>query len=134
MYSSATSSSTFLPSTSTSKASYKAKPVNVFSNDGSFLERFQRGKQEEDDRRKAEDALAKKRQFADRFKNRGKRPSPPDSSPAVTNTDDVDPNPAKKPKLEDATSNSKYRHEVRDQTSRILKNTGTGTGVHALVK
>ena len=41
---SAASSSTSLPSTA-SKAPSKSKPVNVFTNDGSFLERFQRGKQ-----------------------------------------------------------------------------------------
>ncbi|KAG9316010.1 hypothetical protein JVU11DRAFT_3671 [Chiua virens] len=81
----------------TSKAPSKLKPVNVFSNDGSFLERFQRSQQEEEDRRKAEEALAKKKQFSDRFKNRGKRPPPPDSSPAVTSTD-FDANPAKKPR------------------------------------
>jgi hypothetical protein len=41
---SAASSSTSLPSTA-SKVPSKSKPVNVFSNDGSFLERFQRSTQ-----------------------------------------------------------------------------------------
>ncbi|KAN0074638.1 hypothetical protein V8E55_011687 [Tylopilus felleus] len=126
---SASSSSTSLPST-TSKAPAKPKPVNVFSNDGSFLERFQRSKQEEEDKRKAEEALAKKRQFADRFKTRGKRPPPPDSPHAVTSTD-LDPTPAKKARLGDVPS-SEYQKEVRDQAGRILKD--TGTGVRPLVK
>ncbi|KAG2337050.1 hypothetical protein BDR05DRAFT_805332 [Suillus weaverae] len=52
------SSSTSLPGTS-SKVPPKPKPVNVFSNDGSFLERFQRSKKEKEDKRKAEEALAR---------------------------------------------------------------------------
>ncbi|KAI9568520.1 hypothetical protein HD554DRAFT_2172308 [Boletus coccyginus] len=51
------SSSTSL--STTAKAPSKPKPVNVFSNDGSFLERFQRSRQEDDDKRKAEEALAR---------------------------------------------------------------------------
>ncbi|KAG8214377.1 hypothetical protein J3R82DRAFT_9369 [Butyriboletus roseoflavus] len=112
------------PST-TSKAPSKPKPVNVFSDDGSFLERFQRTQQEEEDRRKAEEALVKKKQFADRFKNRGKRPPPPDSSPAVTSTD-LGPNPIKKPKLDAVPQNSEYQTEVHAHAGRILKRTGTG--------
>ncbi|KAG6376876.1 hypothetical protein JVT61DRAFT_902 [Boletus reticuloceps] len=126
------SSSTSLPSTSTSKSSSKPKPVNVFSNDGSFLERFQRSKQEEEDKQKVEEALAKKKQFADRFKNRGKRP--PDSPSTVTSID-LDPNPVKKPKLDDVppqASDSAYQKQVRDQQGRILRD--TGTGVRPLVK
>ncbi|KAH0826162.1 hypothetical protein J3R83DRAFT_5582, partial [Lanmaoa asiatica] len=128
-----TTSSTSLPS-ATSKAPSKSKPINVFSNDGSFLERFQRSKQ---------------KQFADRFvrrlvqspsisishsshtqKTRGKHPPPPDSSSAVTSTD-LDPNPAKKPKLDDPPQ-SKYQQKLRDHAGHILKD--TGTGVRPLVK
>ncbi|KAF8443192.1 hypothetical protein L210DRAFT_3396560 [Boletus edulis BED1] len=127
-YASAASSSTSLPSTSTSKSSSKQKPVNVFSNDGSFLERFQRSKQEEEDKQKVDEALAKKKQFADRFKNRGKRP--PDSPSTVTSID-LDPNPVKKPKLDDVPSPA-YQKQVRDQQGRILRD--TGTGVRPLVK
>ncbi|KAL4073316.1 hypothetical protein V8B97DRAFT_2016877 [Scleroderma yunnanense] len=116
------------PSTTTTTAAAskpappKQKPVNVFSNDGSFLERFQRPKKEDEEKRKTEEALTRKRQFADRFvsyflqtprdarltrtlyaqKNRGKRHlPPPDTSPAVT-TIDAQESPAKKPKLDEA--------------------------------
>ncbi|KAG1860174.1 hypothetical protein DFJ58DRAFT_279852 [Suillus subalutaceus] len=94
----ATSSSTPPPGTSSSKVPPKPKPVNVFSNDGSFLERFQRSKKEEEDKRKAEEALARKRQFDDRFRKRGKRPQP-DSSSTVTQG-----KPAKKVKVDGASS------------------------------
>ncbi|KIL00197.1 hypothetical protein PAXRUDRAFT_821897 [Paxillus rubicundulus Ve08.2h10] len=124
----ATSSSTSLPSTN-SKAPPKPKPVNVFSNDGSFLERFQRTKKEEEDKRKAEEALEKKRQFADRFKSRGKRP-PPASSPAVTSPDPQE-SPAKKVKVDDS-SLTNYKKEVRDYAGHSLRD--TGTGVRPLVK
>ncbi|KIJ64570.1 hypothetical protein HYDPIDRAFT_154231 [Hydnomerulius pinastri MD-312] len=124
----ATSSLTSLPSTS-SKVPPKPKPVNVFSNDGSFLERLQRNKKEEEDKRKAEEALAKKRHFVERFRNRGKRP-PPDSSPAVTSTDSQE-SPAKKAKVDNAPLTD-YQKEVRDYAGRSLKD--TGTGVRPLVK
>ncbi|KAG2092275.1 hypothetical protein BD769DRAFT_1522355, partial [Suillus cothurnatus] len=92
-----TASSSSVPPGTSSKVPPKPKPVNVFSNDGSFLERFQRSKKEEEDKRKAEEALARKRQFDDRFvsitsaisfynqpdSKRGKRPQP-DSSSTVT--------------------------------------------------
>ncbi|KAG2125301.1 hypothetical protein BD769DRAFT_1466032, partial [Suillus cothurnatus] len=99
-----TASSSSVPPGTSSKVPPKPKPVNVFSNDGSFLERFQRSKKEEEDKRKAEEALARKRQFDDRFvsitsaisfyisltrtlgnfqRKRGKRPQP-DSSSTVT--------------------------------------------------
>ncbi|KAG2146830.1 hypothetical protein DEU56DRAFT_753694 [Suillus clintonianus] len=59
----ATSFLTSLPGP-TSKVSPKQKPVNVFSDDGSFLERFQRSKKEGEDKRRAEEALARQ---VDRF-------------------------------------------------------------------
>jgi len=98
----------------------KSKPVNVFSNDGSFLERFQRSKQEEQDRHKAEETFTKKKHFADRFKNRGKRPPPPDSSPAVTSTD----NPSKKAKLDDGGPRGGGRQKYA-LGNRVLKDTAT---------
>ncbi|KAG1858657.1 hypothetical protein C8R48DRAFT_264282 [Suillus tomentosus] len=73
---------TATPCTS-SKVPPKPKPVNVFSNDGSFLERFQRSRKEEEDKRKAEEALARQRQFDERFRKRGKRQQP-DTSSIVT--------------------------------------------------
>ncbi|KAG2138575.1 uncharacterized protein EDB93DRAFT_1330417 [Suillus bovinus] len=67
------------PGTS-SKVPPKPKPVNVFSNDGSFLERFQRSRKDEEDKRKAQEALARKKQFDDRFRKRGKRQQPDTAS------------------------------------------------------
>ncbi|KAJ8582313.1 hypothetical protein M405DRAFT_572737 [Rhizopogon salebrosus TDB-379] len=91
---------TSLPSTVVSKVPLKPKPVNVFSNDGSFPERFQRKKKEEN-KQKAEEALARKRQFDERFRKRGKRRQP-DTSSAATPTE-IHVRPAKKVKV-DATS------------------------------
>ncbi|KAG2070266.1 hypothetical protein BDR04DRAFT_607282 [Suillus decipiens] len=91
----ATFSSTSLPGTS-SKVPPKPKPVNVFSNDGSFLERFQRNKKEEENKRKAEEALARKKQFDDRFRKRGKRHQPDTSST------DTKGKPTKKVKVDGA--------------------------------
>ncbi|KAF9222966.1 hypothetical protein BS17DRAFT_782885 [Gyrodon lividus] len=126
----ATSSSTSLPSMGSKvQVSPKPKPVNVFSNDGSFLERFQRTKKEEEDKRNAEEALARKKQFADRFKSRGKRP-PLESSPATTSTD-FQESPAKKVKVDDP-SLTNYQKVVRDYAGHNLKD--AGTGVRPLVK
>ncbi|KAI6098193.1 hypothetical protein F5141DRAFT_1147172 [Pisolithus sp. B1] len=127
-------SSISLPSTTTKvPVPPKQKPVNVFSNDGSFLERFQRNKRvEEEEKRKAELALARKRQFADRFKNRGKRHfPPPDTSSAVGTTDEQE-NPAKKPKFDGTSLLTDYRKEVRKQDGKVLKD--VGTGVRPLIK
>ncbi|TRM60571.1 hypothetical protein BD626DRAFT_504513, partial [Schizophyllum amplum] len=74
----------------------KPKPVNVFSNDGSFLERIQRSRREEEDKRKAQEAFDVKVHFDDRFKRRGKRPAP-DPARAQSPTDP----PAKKPRADD---------------------------------
>ncbi|KAM6494510.1 hypothetical protein JOM56_010871 [Amanita muscaria] len=55
----------------------KPKPFNVFTNDGSFLERFQQSKKEEEEkRRKEEDIINRKKDFESRFRNRGKRARP----------------------------------------------------------
>ncbi|KAG2038172.1 hypothetical protein BDR03DRAFT_862403, partial [Suillus americanus] len=102
-----TSSSTFPPGTSSSKIPPRPKPVNVFSNDGSFLERFQRSKKEQEDKRKAEEALARKRQFDNRFRKRGKRPQP-DSSSTVTQG-----KPTKKVKV-DGASSCEYAFSIND--------------------
>ncbi|KAI0754798.1 hypothetical protein C8Q80DRAFT_1141170 [Daedaleopsis nitida] len=103
----------------------KTKPVNVFSNDGSFLERFQRLKKEEDEKKKQEDTLAKKREFDSRFKNRGKRRSP--DAPSSTTTTE---NPAKKPKVEEPMN--QYQKELQNYADRSLKD--SGIGVRPLVK
>ncbi|KAI6123806.1 hypothetical protein EDD16DRAFT_1564659 [Pisolithus croceorrhizus] len=129
-----TSSSISLPSTTTKvPVPPKQKPVNVFSNDGSFLERFQRNKRvEEEEKRKAELALARKRQFADRFKNRGKRHFPPPDTPSAVGTTDEQENPAKKPKFDGTSLLTDYRKEVRKQDGKVLKD--VGTGVRPLIK
>ncbi|PIL22721.1 hypothetical protein GSI_15414 [Ganoderma sinense ZZ0214-1] len=106
-------------------AAPKPKPVNVFSNDGSFLERFQRLKKEEDEKKKTEETIVKKREFDNRFKNRGKRRSPDDSSstPAAEN-------PTKKAKTEEPLN--QYQKEVQNYADRSLKD--SGIGVRPLVK
>ncbi|KAI9066818.1 hypothetical protein FKP32DRAFT_1589250 [Trametes sanguinea] len=103
----------------------KPKPVNIFSNDGSFLERFQRIKQEEDERKKQEEILRKKREFDNRFKTRGKRRSPDPSS-----SNDTTENPAKKPKVDE--SLTQYQKELQNYADKSLKD--GGAGVRPLVK
>ncbi|GBC42393.1 hypothetical protein RIR_jg9963.t1 [Rhizophagus irregularis DAOM 181602=DAOM 197198] len=51
--------------------------INIFSNDGSFLDRFKKMKAEEDEKKKQLEALERKKAFEDRIKNRGKRKSQP---------------------------------------------------------
>jgi len=103
----------------------KPKPANVFSNDGSFLERFQRIKKDEEEKKKQEDILAKKRHFDERFKNRGKRPPPdaPSSNP-------ITEPPVKKTKVEKPMT--QYEKEVKSYAGRSLKD--DGIGVRPLVK
>ncbi|KAI6044905.1 hypothetical protein EDC04DRAFT_274198 [Pisolithus marmoratus] len=121
-----TSSFISLPCTTTKAPAVppKQKPVNVFSNDGSFLERFQRNRREDEEKRKAELALARKRQFADRFRNRGKRHLPPPDTSLTVTTTDAQESPAKKPKLDGTLVN--YQKDVHSQDGRILKDAGTG--------
>jgi len=102
--------------------SSKPKP-NIFTNDGSFLERFQRSKKEEDEKKKHDEAIARKRAFDDRFKNRGKRKAPsPSAEPA-----DPAPPPNKKSK-----ALTQYEKEVKSYEGRSLKD--QGIGVRPLVK
>ncbi|BGP56248.1 hypothetical protein JCM8202_001431 [Rhodotorula sphaerocarpa] len=53
------------------------KPKNLFSNDGSFLERFKKNAvpTADQEKREREEALARKKALEDRFKKRGKRSS-----------------------------------------------------------
>ncbi|GAA5929105.1 uncharacterized protein JCM15063_004052 [Sporobolomyces koalae] len=98
-------------------ATAPAKPANVFSNDGSFLERFKKSAttpvdQEKEEREKA---LARKKAMEDRFKRRGKRPS----------TADVDAESNKKSKAaEDDSTLTAYQKEVKRLASRSLKDEG----------
>ncbi|KZT09199.1 uncharacterized protein LAESUDRAFT_722924 [Laetiporus sulphureus 93-53] len=103
----------------------KPKPTNIFSNDGSFLERFQRLKKDEEEKKEQEDTVARKRTFDERFKKRGKRP-PPD---AQNSTPATEP-PVKKSKVD--TPMTQYEKEVKSYAGRSLKD--DGIGVRPLVK
>ncbi|KII86839.1 hypothetical protein PLICRDRAFT_55735 [Plicaturopsis crispa FD-325 SS-3] len=103
----------------------KPKPTNVFSNDGSFLERIQRSQRAEEEDKKDADALAKKRDFDNRFKNRGKRP-PPDASNEIVPPEDP---PAKKTKTDKPLTD--YEKQVKSY-GRSLKD--DGMGIRPLVK
>ncbi|EPT05366.1 hypothetical protein FOMPIDRAFT_1111856 [Fomitopsis schrenkii] len=110
----------------------KPKPVNVFSNDGSFLERFQHIKKvsvtdlqrDEGEKKKQEEILERKRHFDERFKRRGKRPSPD-----ATHSEPVTEPASKKQKV-DAPLNQ-YEKEVKSYTASLKD---VGTGVRPLVK
>jgi len=106
----------------------KSKPTNVFSNDGSFLERFQRNKREEEEKKKQEDALVRKRDFDSRFKKRGKRPAPSDSPNSAATV--VEDPPAKKSKSDKPLT--EYEKEVKNYAGHSLKD--DGIGVRPLVK
>ncbi|GAA5876273.1 hypothetical protein JCM16303_007078 [Sporobolomyces ruberrimus] len=95
-----------------------AKPANVFSNDGSFLERFKKSAAPPVDQEKQEreKALARKKAMEERFKKRGKR------SAATTSTDES-PN-SKKPKTSGDENLTEYQKAVRDLNSRSLKDEG----------
>ncbi|KZT19983.1 hypothetical protein NEOLEDRAFT_1076638 [Neolentinus lepideus HHB14362 ss-1] len=104
----------------------KAKPANVFSNDGSFLERFQRIKREEEEKKKQEEALAKKRNFDDRFRKRGKRATPESSVPAESTVDE----PVAKKAKSDSTL-TEYERQVKSYGTSLKD---IGIGVRPLVK
>ncbi|KAH9841706.1 uncharacterized protein C8Q71DRAFT_738355 [Rhodofomes roseus] len=102
----------------------KPKAVNVFSNDGSFLERFQRIKKDEEEQKQQEEILAKKRNFDERFKRRGKRPSPD-----ATNSEPATEPAAKKPKVDEP--RNQYEKEVKSYAASLKDN---GAGIRPLVK
>ncbi|KIJ57126.1 hypothetical protein M422DRAFT_40646 [Sphaerobolus stellatus SS14] len=120
------SSSTSLSSHGSKSPEYRRRPVNVFSNDGSFLQRFQRIKKEEEDKKKAEDAANRKRHFEDRFRKRGKRPA---SEADVTEGSETVP--PKKVKANEQSSMSQYQKELKSYNSSLKDN---GNGVRPLVK
>ncbi|MBW0533835.1 hypothetical protein O181_073550 [Austropuccinia psidii MF-1] len=98
----------------------KAKAMNVFTSDGSFLERFKKMKEEEVEKKKQADALARKQAFEQRIKNRGKRTADTNNS-GQTN---------KKSKTEE--EENAYLKEVRKLQGHSLRD--EGAGVRALVK
>ncbi|KAI0916963.1 hypothetical protein AcW1_007719 [Taiwanofungus camphoratus] len=114
-----------IPSVPKPNAPPKFKPTNVFSNDGSFLERFQRIKKDEEEKKKQEEILAKKRTFDERFKNRGKRPLPD-----AANSESATEPSSKKTKIEKPMT--QYEKEVKSYAGRSLKD--DGIGVRPLVK
>ncbi|KJA14490.1 hypothetical protein HYPSUDRAFT_49117 [Hypholoma sublateritium FD-334 SS-4] len=89
-------------SSSTSK-----KPANVFSADGTFLDR------DEDDRKRQLEILERKKTFADRFKKRGKRvlsvPEPSLDADPQDNTSDVECSTKKKRRISDVDSTAELR-------------------------
>ncbi|KAK4701047.1 hypothetical protein P7C70_g5188, partial [Phenoliferia sp. Uapishka_3] len=91
------------------------KPVNVFSNDGSFLERFKKTSVEEQLKKSQDEALARKKALDDRIKNRGKRPAP--------STADGE---AAKKKVATETVDSAYKRQVEKLSGHNLKDEGVG--------
>ncbi|KAG9121994.1 hypothetical protein FRC07_001803, partial [Ceratobasidium sp. 392] len=104
------------PNAATSKAS---KPVNVFSNDGSFLEQFKRSKQIESEKKQNDESAIKKRAFADRFKSRGKRLPPQED---ISTEEDKG---STKAKVECEKELSQYEKEVKQYQGHSLKDDGT---------
>ncbi|EGF99301.1 uncharacterized protein MELLADRAFT_68691 [Melampsora larici-populina 98AG31] len=83
------------------------------TNDGSFLERFKKMKEEEVEKKKQEDALQRKQAFEQRIKNRGKRSADSDEKSS-----------SKKPKPED--EDNAYLREVRKLQGHSLRDEGAG--------
>ncbi|KAG0142320.1 hypothetical protein CROQUDRAFT_135656 [Cronartium quercuum f. sp. fusiforme G11] len=121
-----TTSTTINPATKkkeiTAVQAAKAKAMNVFTNDGSFLERFKKMKEEEVEKKKQEDALVRKQAFEQRIKNRGKRNVNETDESTTTN---------KKLKSNESEDNA-YLREVRKLQGHSLRD--EGAGVRALVK
>ncbi|KAG6835917.1 hypothetical protein H0H93_013377 [Arthromyces matolae] len=91
------------------------KPVNVFTNDGSFLERVQRSK-------KLTAWIFRKKHFDDRFRNRGKRRAQPE-----VGTEEPS---AKKPKPSDASTEAEYGKQLRSLEHRDgMKDSGSGSSM-----
>ncbi|KAI8456238.1 hypothetical protein BY996DRAFT_6430843 [Phakopsora pachyrhizi] len=102
----------------------KAKAMNT--NDGSFLERFKKMKEEEVEKKKQREALARKQAFEQRIKNRGKRSV--EKTEVESSSSASQPN--KKSKTED--EENAYLREVRKLQGHSLRD--EGAGVRALVK
>ncbi|BGP25255.1 hypothetical protein JCM10295v2_004178 [Rhodotorula toruloides] len=101
-----------------------AKPRNLFSNDGSFLERFKKNTvpTADQEKKEREEILARKKALEERFKKRGKR-----------HADSTANAPAgKKKKKDDEEGLTEYQKEVRRLEARTLKD--EGYGARALLK
>ncbi|CAG8601245.1 9611_t:CDS:2 [Paraglomus occultum] len=114
-------------STTTKNVPSSTPAINIFSNDGSFLERFKRMKAEEDEKKKQLEALDRKKAFEDRIKNRGKRKLSATESPGLdVSTDGV--SEAKRPHLEKSTATetldpnaNAYLKEMQKYNERLCK-------------
>ncbi|GAA5962449.1 hypothetical protein JCM3765_004300 [Sporobolomyces pararoseus] len=113
-------SSTSIVSKSKGPATAPQKPANVFSNDGSFLERFKKSTAPPVDleKQEREKALARKKAMEDRFKKRGKR------SATTASTDDASPNSKKQKSENDDANLTAYQKEVKRLNARSLKDEG----------
>ncbi|KAF8963014.1 hypothetical protein BDZ97DRAFT_1822612 [Flammula alnicola] len=99
--------------------------------------------QEEEDKKKTQEALERKKHFADRFKTRGKRPPPPSESPtSAAANPEIEGSPKKKRKLsssnvketkelEDTSAQAEYHRAVESYPSSLQD---TGTGVRPFIK
>ncbi|GAA5896409.1 hypothetical protein JCM6882_001006 [Rhodosporidiobolus microsporus] len=97
------------------KAPPPPKPVNIFSSDGSFLERMKANKgisTADTEKEEREKALARKKAMENRFKKRGKR--------TAEATDDG----ANKKKKDDMAGLTEYEKEVKRLEARTLKDDG----------
>ncbi|KAG0654290.1 hypothetical protein C6P46_001810 [Rhodotorula mucilaginosa] len=124
-------------------AAASAKPKNLFTNDGSFLERFKKNAVPTPDQEKKEreEALARKKALEERFKRRGKRPSSASASTSPTDGATASPSPtddtsssssSKRRRTEDGSGSgggerplTEYEKEVRKLESRLLKDEGS---------
>ncbi|BGP00123.1 hypothetical protein RTBOTA2_003682 [Rhodotorula toruloides] len=99
------------------------KPRNLFSNDGSFLERFKKNAvpTADQEKKEREEVLARKKALEERFKKRGKR-----------HADSTADAPAGKKKKDDEEGLTEYQKEVRRLEARTLKDEGYGS--RALLK
>lgn len=118
-----------------------AKKINTFSNDGSFLARFQQLKADDKGSPSAESAVERKKIMEDRFRNRGKKRSsggsaePHQASPEARSSSAVqeeDPTSTKRQRDTKPNEDSEYLREVRNLEKSSLKD--SGAGVRALVK
>ncbi|KDR83078.1 hypothetical protein GALMADRAFT_238889, partial [Galerina marginata CBS 339.88] len=82
--------------------------------------------------KKEQDALERKKNFGNRFRNRGKRPHPPQSPPSNSDTTpETEEAPKKKKKVsdepakEDNSSQAEY-HKAMNSYPTSLKDHGTG--------
>ncbi|KAF8624391.1 hypothetical protein AX15_005877 [Amanita polypyramis BW_CC] len=125
----------YVTGTPSTSAKPKSKPVNVFTNDGSFLERFQRSKKQEgEERRKQDEIINRNMNFETRFKNRGKRPRPEaeeSTNPTIPNgTDSAATSPVSSTAGDDKvalTNNPTKKVKLETQAASISTSTDLST-------